>query len=165
VAKAIQFLPLRFFMASSPDSALLTEHAGSTVSPRPTLLRNLSFWLLAMLLGSACILVAPVLKSGFTSQATVIFLKVGGLATLLSLAALPLLLLCLPWALTASSVGLRWLRVFTLQGLSLGGLVALGYLLAGSMLGPAALVGGAVYFLAGLLAAAVVYWPWLGRLQ
>jgi hypothetical protein len=115
-----------------------------------------------MLLGSVCILVAPALKTGFTSKTTVTFLTVGGLSTLLSLAALPLLLLRLPWALTAHSVGLRWLRVFTLQSLSLGGLAVLGYLLAGHMLGVAAPVVG-TDFAAGLLVAAVVYWPWLRR--
>ena len=118
-----------------------------------------------MLLGSVCMVVAPALKSGFTSKVTITFLTVGGLATLLSLAALPLLLLRLPWALTAPSVGLRWLRVFTLQCLSLSGLTALGYTLAGRMLGPAALIEGTVYFVAGLLAAIVVYWPWLRRPQ
>ncbi len=133
--------------------------------PRPTLLRNLGFWLLTMLLGSGCMLVAPALKRGFTSKITVSVLKAGGLSTLLSLAALPLLLLCLPWALTASSIELRWLRVFTLQSLSLGVLTALGYLLAGRTLGPAALVVGTIYFVAGLLVAAVVYRPWLRRLQ
>jgi len=83
-------------MASSPDSAPATKYAGSAVPPRPTLLRNLGFWLLTMLLGSVCMLVAPALKSGFTSKATSTFLTVGGLATLLSLVALPLLLLRLP---------------------------------------------------------------------
>lgn len=116
-----------------------------------------------MLLGSGCMLVAPVLKRGFASKITVAVLKVGGLSTLLSLVALPLLLLCLPWALMAPSVGLRWLRVLTLQCLSLGGLAALGYLLAGHMLGLAAPVVGTIYFVAGLLVAAVVYRSWLFR--
>lgn len=151
------------FMASSPDAVPATEYAGSAVPPRLTLLRNLSFWLLTMLLGSGCMLVAPVLKRGFASKITVAVLKVGGLSTLLSLVALPLLLLCLPWALMAPSVGLRWLRVLTLQCLSLGGLAALGYLLAGHMLGLAAPVVGTIYFVAGLLVAAVVYRSWLFR--
>jgi hypothetical protein len=116
-----------------------------------------------MLLGSVCMLVAPVLKRGFASKITVAVLKTGGLSTLLSLVALPLLLLCLPWALAAPSVGLRWLRIFTLQCLSLGGLAALGYLLAGHMLGMAAPVVGTIYFVAGLLVAAMVYRSWLFR--
>lgn len=145
-----------------PDSPSAIAEANSAGPPRPTLLRNLGFWLLTMLLGSGFILVAPVLKRGFASKITIAVLKVGGLSTLLSLAALPLLLPCLPWALTAASVGLRWLRVFTLQCLSLGGLAALGYLLAGHMLGLAAPVVGTIYFVAGLLAA-VVYRSWLFR--
>lgn len=160
---AVSFLACALFMNSLPDSPPAIADANNAGPPRPTLLRNLIFWLLAMLLGSVCILVAPALKTGFTSKATVTFLTVGGLATLLSLAALPLLLLRLPWALTAHSVGLRWRRVLALQSLSLGGLAVLGYLLAGHMLGMAAPVVGTVYFAAGLLVAAVVYWPWLRR--
>ncbi len=144
-----------------PDSPPIAAYASSAVLPRPTLRRNLGFRLLAMLLGSVCLLVTPALASNFKGKVIITFLTVSGAATTLSLAALPLLLPCLPWALTAHSVGLRWLRVFTLQCLSLGGLTALAHKLVGEMLGPAALVGGTVYFVAGLLAAAVVYWPWL----
>jgi hypothetical protein len=43
VAKAILFLSLRFFMASLPGSAPVTECVSSTPPPRPTLLRNLIF--------------------------------------------------------------------------------------------------------------------------
>ena len=86
-----------------------------------------------------------------------------GLATKYSLAALPLLLLLLPWALAAPTIKLRWLRIFTLQSLSLGSLAALGSKLSHG--GAAAPLVGTVYFVAGLLAAVVVYWHWLRSLR
>lgn len=118
-----------------------------------------------MLLGVVLMLLFPALTASSRDKDSYGFLLLAaGLNTILSLAALPLLL---PWALTAPSVGLRWLRVFTLQSLSLGGLTALGYELAGGSdhggFGAAAPLVGTVYFVAGLLAAAAVYWPWLRR--
>lgn len=151
-------------MELPPDLQPAAEYASSadTLS-RPTLPRNLGFWLLAMLLGSVFILLFPMLTASSRNKDSFGFcLLAAGLATIWSLAALPLLLPLLPWALTAPSTGLRWLRVFTLQSLSLGGLTALGYKLDGGNGAVAPLVG-TIYFVAGLLAAVAVYWPWLRR--
>lgn len=160
-------------MEFSPDLQPIAEHdISAAILPRPTVVHNLSFWLLTMMLGSVFLLLLPTMTAGTAgSRDKDVFgylLLAAGSATVLSLAALPLLLPLLPWALTAPSVGLRWLRVFTLQSLSLGGLVALGYKMAGGSdhrgFGGVAPLVGSVYFVAGLLAAAV-YWPWLRRLR
>lgn len=148
-------------MELSPDSQPAAEYA---TLPQPDLVRNLSFWLLTILLGSVFMLLLPTLTTSTNNKDSYGFLvAVAGFASILSLAALPLL----PWALTAPSVGLRWLRVFTLQSLSLGGLTALGYKMAGGSshggFGAVALLVGTIYFVAGLLVAAAVYWPWLRR--
>jgi hypothetical protein len=155
-------------MESSPDTQPIAEHDINTaIPPRPTLVHNLGFWLLAMLLGSVALLLFPALTNSGSKGNQGFLLYAAGLATILSLAALPLLLPLLPRALTAPLVGLRWLRVFTLQSISLGGLTGLGYVLAGGRspggFGSAAPLVGTIYFGAGLLAAVVVYWPWLRR--
>lgn len=157
-------------MESPSALSSATSYATITApSPRPTLLRNLGF--LAMLLGLGLLLAAMlgIISLGnrsydlWDTRSYDLIVVAAGLATKYSLAALPLLLLLLPWALAAPSVRLRWLRIFTLQSLSLGSLTALGYKL--SQGGAAALLVGSVYFVAGLLAAVVVYWPWLRRMQ
>ena len=158
-------------MKSSPDlppPSVCT--ASAAILPRATLILNLSFWLLAMLLGLAFLLLFATLMAIIRGRPSYdLVLIAAGLATRYSLAALPLLLLLLPWALTAPSVRLRWLRLFTLQSLSLGGLITLSYVLAGGSgqggLGAAAPLVGTVYFVAGLLAAMPVYWPYLRRLR
>ena len=157
-------------MELSADSQPETEYDTSAAAPpRPTLLRNLGFWLLAMLVGLVLMLLFAVLAvSSSDKYGFGIVVLSAGYTTILSLAALPLLLPLLPWALTAPSVGLRWLRIFTLQSLSLGSLTALGYKLGGSDstgYGHAAPLLGTIYFGAGLLAAAAVYWSWLRRPQ
>ena len=153
-----------YFMEISPDLPPAIDHPATPLAP--TLSRNLSFWLLAMLLGSMFLLLLPVIMDTYHDKDGYRFVVIA-LATILSLATLPLLLPLLPWALTAPPVGLRWLRVFTLQGLSLGGLTGLGYALAGGSahggFGIMALPVGTVYFVAGLLAAVVVYRAWLFR--
>jgi hypothetical protein len=157
-----------YFMELSPDLQPEAEYDVSVaIRPRPTFVRNLNFWLLAMMLGSVLILLYPALTATSGKGSQGILLYAAGLSIVLSLAALPLLLPLLPWALTAPSVGLRWLRVFTLQSLSLGGLTALGYQLAGGHdhggFGAVAPLVGSIYFVAGLLVAVVMYWPWLFR--
>jgi hypothetical protein len=155
-------------MELSPDSQpIAAYYTSTTVPPRPTSLHNLGFWLLAMLLGSVVMLLLPALTNSGSKGSQGFLLYAAGLATILSLAALPFLLPLLPRALTAPSVGLRWLRVFTLQSISLSGLTALGYVMAGGRgpggFGIVAPVIGTIYFGAGLLAAVAVYWPWLRR--
>ena len=158
-------------MESSPDLQPTAEYAASAaILPRPTVVHNLSFWLLTMLLGSVVLLLLlAMISSSRDKDAFGYLLLAAGAATVLSLAALPLLLPLLPWALTAPSVGLRWLRMFTLQSLSLGALTALGYKLAGGRdhggFGGVASLVGTVYFVAGLLVAVAMYWPWLRRAQ
>ncbi|GAB3638542.1 hypothetical protein GCM10027422_41320 [Hymenobacter arcticus] len=151
-------------MELSPDLPPAIAYATNTASPpRPTLLRNLGFWLLAMLFGLVLLLLWSALTTNSTNGGNYNdILPLAGLITIFSLAALPLLLPLLPWALTAPWAGLRWLRVFTLQSLSLGGLTALAYQLADGF-GDAAPPIGTIYFVAGLLAAVAVYWPWLRR--
>ena len=161
-------------MESSPTLPAATScAAGTAFLARPTLLRNLGFWLLAMLLGLGLLLLAfaamLIISSGnhsdglWNKSSYNLVSTTAGLATKYSLAALPLLLLLLPWALAAPSIKLRWLRIFTLQSLSLGSLAALGSKLSHG--GAAAPLVGTVYFVAGLLAAVVVYWPWLRSLR
>lgn len=151
-------------MELSSDLPPAVAHATSTATPpRPTVLRNLGFWLLAMLFGLVLLLLWSALTTTSTNGSNYTgILPLAGLVTIFSLAALPLLLPLLPWALSASWVGLRWLRVFTLQSLSLGGLTALAYQLD-DRFSDAAPPIGTIYFVAGLLAAVAVYWPWLRR--
>ncbi|RZL08627.1 MAG: hypothetical protein EOO62_14990 [Hymenobacter sp.] len=151
-------------MELSSDLPPAVAYATSAATPlRPTLLRNLGFWLLAILFGLVLLLPWSALTTNSTNGDNYKdILLLACLVTIFSLAALPLLLPLLPWALTAPVVGLRWLRVFTLQSLSLGGLTALAYQLD-NRFGDAAPPIGTLYFVAGLLAAVVVYWPWLRR--
>lgn len=152
----------------SPDLQPATEDASATaMPPHPTPLRNVGFWLLAMLLGLVLmLLLAALTASGEDKNSGVFSLGIAGLATILSLVAMPLLP-PLSWALMAPSAGLRWLRIFTLQSLSLGGLTGVSYVMAGGSgsggFGMVAPVVGTVYSGAGLLAAMVVYRAWLFR--